>query len=82
MIIVLVVCLNIFAAGIRGEAEFVFASIKVIPIVVLLLFAWIIDPGGGPTYDPLGFRYWKHPGAMKPHLSTGSAGRLLGFLST
>ena len=57
-----VVSLNIFAVGIDGEAEFIFASIKLVAIVVLLLFALIIDPGGGPTYDPLGFRYWKHHG--------------------
>ena len=53
MVMVLVVCLNIFSIGIPGEAEFIFASIKIISIVVLLLFALVIDPGGGTTYDPL-----------------------------
>jgi hypothetical protein len=31
LIIVLILCLNIFAVGIYGEAEFIFASIKVSP---------------------------------------------------
>jgi amino acid transporter len=33
IIIVLVICLNIFAVSIYGEAEFIFASIKIITIV-------------------------------------------------
>lgn len=78
----LVVCLNIFAVSIYGEAEFIFASIKIITIVGLLLLALIIDLGGGPSHDRLGFRYWKNPGAMKPYISTGDAGRFLGLFST
>jgi yeast amino acid transporter len=82
IIIVLVVCLNIFAVSIYGEAEFIFASIKIITIVGLLLLALILDLGGGPNHDRLGFRYWKHPGAMKEYITTGSEGRFLGFFST
>jgi yeast amino acid transporter len=58
LIIVLVICLNIFAVAIYGEAEFIFASIKIITIVGLLILALILDLGGGPTKDRLGFRYW------------------------
>lgn len=82
IIIVLVICLNIFAVSIYGEAEFCFASIKIITIVGLILFAFIIDLGGGPTHDRLGFRYWNNPGAMKEYVSTGSTGRFLGLFST
>lgn len=74
--------LNIFTVSVYGEAEFIFASIKLLAIVGLLLFAFIIDLGGGPTHDRLGFRYWNNPGAMKAYISTGSAGRFLGFFST
>ncbi|KAL8767990.1 MAG: hypothetical protein Q9209_005661 [Squamulea sp. 1 TL-2023] len=81
-IVVLVICLNIFAVAIYGEAEFVFASIKIITIVGLIIFAFIVDLGGGPTRDRLGFRYWKDPGAMKAYKTTGSNGRLLGLFST
>ncbi|KAI4191435.1 MAG: hypothetical protein L6R41_000086 [Letrouitia leprolyta] len=81
IIIVLIICLNIFAVAIYGEAEFVFASIKIITIVGLLIFAFIIDLGGGPTHDRLGFRYWNNPGAMKEFKGTGDKGRFLGFFS-
>lgn len=79
--IVLVVCLNIFAVAIYGEAEFIFASIKIITIVGLLIMAFIVDLGGGPKHDRLGFRFWKHPGAMKEYASTGDTGRFLGLFS-
>lgn len=82
LIIVLVICLNIFAVAIYGEAEFCFASIKIITIVGLIIFAFIIDLGGGPTHDRLGFRYWNNPGAMKAYKGEGSAGRFLGLFST
>ncbi|KAH8687591.1 amino acid permease/ SLC12A domain-containing protein [Tricladium varicosporioides] len=81
IIIVLVVCLNIFAVSIYGEAEFVFASVKIITIVGLLIMAFIIDLGGGPKHDRLGFRFWKHPGPMKEYASTGNTGRFLGLFN-
>ena len=74
IIIVLILCLNIFAVAVYGEAEFWFASLKILAIVGLIIFAVIIDLGGGPTRDRLGFRYWKNPGAMKPYVADGSAG--------
>lgn len=56
IIIVLIICLNIFAVSIYGEAEFVFASIKILTIVGLILMALVLDLGGGPNRDRLGFR--------------------------
>ncbi|KAK4983572.1 hypothetical protein LTR50_007149 [Elasticomyces elasticus] len=82
IIIVVVVCLNIFAVQIYGEAEFLFASIKIITIIGLLLLALVIDLGGGPSHDRLGFRYWKNPGAMFEYIGTGNTGRFLGLFST
>lgn len=82
IIIVVVIILNIFAVQIYGEAEFVFASIKIITIVGLLILAFIVDLGGGPNHDRLGFRYfWKNPGAMKEYDSAGNTGRFLGLFS-
>ncbi|TAQ83817.1 hypothetical protein B7494_g7866 [Chlorociboria aeruginascens] len=81
IIIILILCLNIFAVQIYGEAEFIFASVKIITIVGLLIMAFIVDLGGGPKHDRLGFRYWKHPGAMKEYASTGNTGRFLGLFS-
>jgi len=81
ILIVLVICLNIFAIQIYGEAEFIFASVKIITIVALLLLAFIVDLGGGPNHDRLGFRYFKHGLAMKEYDSTGATGRFLGLFS-
>ena len=82
LIIVLVICLNIFAVSIYGEAEFIFASIKLITIIGLLLMAFIVDLGGNPLHDRIGFRYWKNPGAMNTYIASGGEGRFLGLWST
>lgn len=74
--------LNVFAVAIYGEAEFIFASVKIVTIVGLLILSLIIDLGGGPDHDRRGFRYWKNPGAMREYVSTGAEGRFLGFFST
>lgn len=81
IIIVLVLCLNIFAVSIYGEAEFIFSSIKIITIVGLLILSLIIDLGGVDG-DRRGFRYWNDPGAMKEYIATGTEGRFLGWFST
>jgi amino acid transporter len=41
-----------------GECEFWFASIKVVTIIGLIILGLVIDLGGTPTHDRLGFRYW------------------------
>jgi amino acid transporter len=81
IIIVLIICLNIFAVSIYGEAEFIFASIKIITILGLLLCAFVIFLGGGPDHDRKGFRYWKE-GAMKEYVGRGNTGRFTGLWST
>ena len=58
IIIVVVLALNIFAVSIYGEAEFIFASIKIVTIVGLLLVALVIDLGGAPDGHRRGFQYW------------------------
>ncbi|RDW62834.1 putative general amino acid permease-2 [Coleophoma crateriformis] len=81
IIIVLVICLNIFAVSIYGEAEFIFASVKIITIVGLLIMAFIVDLGGNPRHDRLGFRFWKHGLAMHEYDGKGATGRFLGLFS-
>lgn len=81
LIIVIIVCLNIFAVQIYGEAEFIFASIKILTILGLLLAGVVIWLGGAPDKDRRGFRYWKE-GAMKEYVGTGSTGRFAGLWST
>lgn len=82
IIIVIVILLNIFAVSIFGEAEFVFGIIKLAAMLALLIIALVIDLGGGPTHDRLGFRYWKSPGAMREYVGTGATGRFTGWFAT
>jgi yeast amino acid transporter len=78
----LILCLNIFAVSIYGEAEFIFASIKIITIVGLLIMAFIVDLGGNPNHERFGFWTWQHPSAMLEYIGTGGWGRFLGLLAT
>lgn len=69
-------------AGVYGEAEFVFASIKVITITGLIILGVVIDLGGGPTHGRLGFRYWKNPGPFVQYNGIpGNTGKFLGWWS-
>ncbi|KAI0936272.1 hypothetical protein AcV5_004452 [Taiwanofungus camphoratus] len=78
--LVVVIAINLFGAGAYGEAEFIFASIKVVTIVGLIILGIVLDLGGGPNHDRIGFRYWKHPGAfVQYHGIGGSKGRFLSW---
>ncbi|KAF5313268.1 hypothetical protein D9619_003037 [Psilocybe cf. subviscida] len=77
---VVVIVINLLGAGAYGEAEFIFASIKVITITGLIILGIVLDLGGGPSHDRIGFRYWKDPGPFVQFAGiAGSKGRFLGF---
>ena len=59
IILVVIVCLNIFAIQIYGEAEFCFASLKLITIFGLLIMSFIFIVGGDPAHYAYGFYYWQ-----------------------
>lgn len=82
IILLVIIALNSFVVGGYGEAEFIFASFKIVTIIGLLILALILDLGGGPDRDLKGFRYWKNPGAMKPYVLEGDSGRFCGFLKS
>jgi yeast amino acid transporter len=77
---VVVIGINLCGAGVYGEAEFIFASIKVLTITGLIILGLVLDLGGGPNHDRIGFRYWKNPGpfAQFDNIS-GVTGRFLGW---
>ncbi|KZT66151.1 hypothetical protein DAEQUDRAFT_482566 [Daedalea quercina L-15889] len=78
--LVVVIAINLLGAGAYGEAEFVFASIKVITIVGLIILGIVLDLGGGPNHDRIGFRYWKHPGPFVQYNGIeGTTGRFLAW---
>ncbi|WVR04011.1 hypothetical protein IAU60_001010 [Kwoniella sp. DSM 27419] len=64
-----------------GEIEFVFAIIKILLIVGLILLGLIIDLGGVSGVERIGFRYWSSPGPFVEYIGTGAWGRFLGFWS-
>lgn len=77
-----VVGINALGAGAYGEAEFFFASIKVLTITGLIILGIVLDLGGGPNHDRLGFRYWISPGPFVQYAGiAGSTGRFLGWWS-
>jgi amino acid transporter len=61
---VLVCLVNIFGVRYFGESEFIFSLIKLTLISGLIIVGLVIDLGGAPNHERLGFRYWKHPGAV------------------
>ncbi|KAF8990674.1 general amino acid permease 1 [Cyathus striatus] len=61
---VLVCLVNILGVRYFGESEFFFSIIKLTLITGLLIAGLVIDLGGGPQGDRIGFRYWKNPGAV------------------
>ncbi|KAG7092416.1 hypothetical protein E1B28_008772 [Marasmius oreades] len=60
---------NLLGVRVFGELEFWFSSIKVISLIGLILMGIIIDLGGNPMHDRIGFRYWNPPnGPMGSYL--------------
>lgn len=79
IILIVTLCLNIFAVEIFGEAEFWFASIKLITIIGLILVSLVIILGGSPAEGRIGFSYWENPGAITPYLVDGDTGKFLAY---
>lgn len=74
--------LNFAGVNIYGESEVITSTIKLLAFVALILFGIVIDLGGGPKHDRLGFRYWKDPGPFNHYNGIkGSEGQFLGFFS-
>jgi amino acid transporter len=80
---VILTAANFFPVRFYGEVEFWVASIKVIAIMGFIIYSFIMVCGGGPE-GPIGFRYWRNPGAWGPgYLFPGTAkGKFLGWVSS
>lgn len=55
----MILAINILGVAFFGEIEFWMSTCKVLVLVGLLLLGIILDLGGGPNKDRIGFRYWK-----------------------
>ncbi|TBU27598.1 general amino acid permease 1 [Dichomitus squalens] len=64
VIIVLCCAINIFGVRWFGESEFIFSIIKLLLITILVITGLVIDLGGAPKQQRLGFHYWKDPGPL------------------
>ncbi|KAF7292783.1 AA-permease domain-containing protein [Mycena indigotica] len=54
-----IVLVNLAGVKYFGEFEFVFAFIKIITVIGLIIACLVIDLGGAPDKDRRGFRYWR-----------------------
>lgn len=48
-------------------------------IIGLIIGGLVVNLGGGPNHERLGFHYWRTPGAFNTYIETGNAGRFLAF---
>lgn len=75
----MIIVINYIGVRWFGEFEFWLSSIKVLVICGLILLSLVLMLGGGPNHDRTGFRYYHNPGAFKPYIDSGAAGKFYGF---
>ncbi|KAI1342301.1 amino acid transporter [Xylariaceae sp. FL0016] len=80
IVLILYALINLLAVKFYGESEFWAALGKVLLIVGLIIFTFIVMVGGNPQHEAFGFRYWYEPGSFAEFYSTGSLGKFQGFL--
>ncbi|KAK3694627.1 amino acid permease-domain-containing protein [Podospora appendiculata] len=59
-----IIIINLFGVKGYGEAEFVFAIIKITAVIGFILLGIVINIGGFPDDGYIGGRYWTNPGAF------------------
>ncbi|KAJ5953383.1 Amino acid/polyamine transporter I [Penicillium verhagenii] len=79
ILIIVSVAVAVSFIGVYGEIEFIFAILKILLVVFVVILGLVIDLGGIPGKSRLGFHYWKEPGPFVEYISPGSLGRFLGF---
>ncbi|KAM7212965.1 putative amino-acid permease [Rhypophila decipiens] len=62
--LIIIVIINLFGVKGYGEAEFVFAIIKVTAVIGFILLGIVINIGGTPSEGYIGGKYWSDPGAF------------------
>ncbi|KAG6008150.1 hypothetical protein E4U21_004907 [Claviceps maximensis] len=80
IVCLLYACINLLAVEWYGETEFWAAIGKVLLIMGLIVFTFVVMLGGNPQGDRFGFRFWNEPGAFAPLYYPGTLGQWLGFL--
>jgi amino acid transporter len=60
---VLIFLINLSGVRAYGECEMVFAVLKITAVVMFIITGIVIDCGGGPKGEVIGFKYWRDPGS-------------------
>ena len=76
--IVLTFVIGVVFVRAYGEVEFAFASLKLLTVVFLIIFGLVVNLGGIPGVERIGFRYWDTPGPFVEYIGTGAWGKFLG----
>ncbi|KAK3318946.1 proline-specific permease [Apodospora peruviana] len=77
--IVLTVAVGFAFVRVFGEIEFAFALLKIALVVFLVVLGLVINLGGIPGTEVIGFKYWRDPGPFVEYIAKGDWGRFLGF---
>jgi amino acid transporter len=72
--------INLFGVRWFGNSEIVFATLKIMLVVGLIIGGLAVSLGGGPDHEVIGFSYWRDPGPLVSTLEPGALGRFLGLL--
>lgn len=75
---IIIVACNSVNIRFYGEVEFFFGSLKVLLIAGLVILSIVIDLGGVPNIDRIGFRYWKET-PFREYYTSGSLGKFLSW---
>ncbi|KAI0548606.1 putative amino acid permease [Xylaria curta] len=59
-----IVSINLCGVKGYGEAEFIFAIVKVTAVIGFILLGIVLNIGGAPGEGYIGGRYWRDPGAL------------------
>ncbi|KAI6372418.1 hypothetical protein MCOR25_003739 [Pyricularia grisea] len=62
--LVVILVINLFGVKGYGEAEFIFAIVKVTAVIGFILLGIVINVGGTTTEGYIGTKYWQNPGAF------------------
>ncbi|KAK0619962.1 proline-specific permease [Immersiella caudata] len=77
--IIITVAVGLAFVRVFGEVEFVFALLKIFLVIFLIIMGLVINLGGIPGTEQIGFKYWRDPGPFVEYIAAGDWGKFLGF---
>ncbi|KAJ7676878.1 amino acid permease/ SLC12A domain-containing protein [Mycena polygramma] len=83
VMLIAIILVNLAGVKYFGEFEFVFATLKIVTVVGLIIMCLVVDLGGAPDHDRRGFRYWRDAPFNDDfeNVLPASKARFLGFWS-